>query len=70
MFEIMMGSLITTPLIMFLIVLFGLAKLFLSPSFVTNALSGVIVAHLTPTKCYFKAKAASKVILSLVSSLF
>jgi hypothetical protein len=66
----MIGSLNTVPLRMFLIVPLGDFHIFFRLNSLTLSSSGVIVAHLIPTLCYFIARADSTVILSSVLSLF
>lgn len=65
-----MGSLKTVPLRMFLIVPLGDFHIFLRLNSVTLASSGVMVAHLMPTLHFLMASAASMVTLSSVLSLF
>ena len=70
MFEMMIGSRKITPPRMLRIVPFGERHIFFRPNSSTRASSGVIVAHLTPTPCFWMACAASTVIWSSVSSRF
>ncbi len=58
MFEMMIGSRKMTPPRMLRIVPFGLFHIFLRPNSSTRASSGVMVAHLTPTPCFWMAWAA------------
>lgn len=69
-FLIIMGSLKTVPLSMFLMVPLGLFHMLFNLNYLTLASSGVMVAHLTPTLHFFIALAASMVTWSLVASLF
>jgi hypothetical protein len=59
MLEITMGSRKITPPRMLRIVPFGLFHIFLRPNSSTRASSGVMVAHFTPTPCFWMACAAS-----------
>ena len=68
MFEMMIGSRKITPPRMLRMVPFGERHIFFRPNSSTRASSGVMVAHLTPTPCFWMACAASMVIWSLVSS--
>ena len=68
MFEMMIGSRKITPPRMLRIVPFGERHIFFRPNSSTRASSGVMVAHLTPTPCFWIACAASMVIWSSVSS--
>ena len=61
MFEMMIGSRKMTPPRMLRIVPFGLFHIFFRPNSSTRASSGVMVAHLTPTPCFWMAWAASMV---------
>jgi len=70
MFEMMIGSRKITPPRMLRMVPFGERHIFFRPNSSTRASSGVIVAHLTPTPCFWIAWAASIVIWSSVSSRF
>ena len=70
MFEMMIGSRKMTPPRMLRIVPFGLFHIFFRPNSSTRASSGVIVAHLTPTPCFWMAWAASIVTWSSVASRF
>lgn len=56
---ITIGSRNTVPFKMFLIVPFGDFHIYLRLNSLTLALSGVIVAHLTPTLCFFIASEQS-----------
>ena len=69
-FEQMIGSRKTTPPRMLRIVPFGDFHIFFRPNSATRASSGVMVAHLTPTPCFWMAWAASTVTLSSVASRF
>ena len=62
MLEMTIGSLNTVPLRMFLIVPLGDLHIYLSLNSSTLPASGVIVAHLIATLCFFAASAASIVI--------
>ena len=64
----MIGSRKITPPRMLRIVPFGDFHIFLRPNSSTRASSGVIVAHLTPTPCFWMAWAASMVTWSSVAS--
>ena len=68
MLEMMIGSRKITPPRMLRIVPFGDFHIFLSPNSSTRASSGVMVAHLTPTPCFWMAWAASIVTWSSVAS--
>ncbi len=68
MLEMMIGSRKITPPRMLRIVPFGLRHIFLSENSCTRASSGVMVAHLTATPCFFAASAESIVTWSLVAS--
>ncbi len=68
MFEMMIGSRKMTPPRMLRIVPLGLRHIFFRPNSSTRASSGVIVAHLTPTPCFWIACAASTVTWSSVAS--
>ena len=63
------GSLKTTPPIMFLIVPFGDLHICFKPNSSTRSSSGVIVAHLTATLCSKVAKAESMVTLEYKNNL-
>ena len=62
MFEMMIGSRKMTPPRMLRIVPLGDRHIFFRPNSSTRASSGVIVAHFTPTPCFWMACAASMVI--------
>ena len=64
----MIGSRKMTPPRMLRMVPFGERHIFFRPNSSTRASSGVMVAHLTPTPCFWIACAESMVIWSLVSS--
>ena len=68
--EMMIGSRKIVPPRMLRMVPLGDFHIFLRPNSSTRASSGVMVAHLTPTPCFWMAWAASIVIWSLVSSRF
>ena len=59
---ITIGSLKTVPLRMFLMVPFGDFHICFKPNSLNLSLSGVIVAHFTPTLCFFIASEQSIVI--------
>ncbi len=64
----MIGQRNTVPSSMARMVPLGLFHCFLSPYSFTRPASGVMVAHLTATRCFMVALAASMVIWSSVSS--
>ena len=64
----MIGSLKTVPPTMFRMVPLGERHIFDKLNSLTRPSSGVIVAHLIPTLCFFTACAACMVILSSVAS--
>ncbi len=68
--EQMIGSRKTTPPRMLRIVPLGDFHIFFRPNSATRASSGVMVAHFTPTPCFWIAWAASTVTLSSVASRF
>ena len=64
----MIGSLKMVPSRMLRMVPFGDRHICFRPNSFTRASSGVMVAHFTPTPCFFIASAASIVIWSFVWS--